>query len=455
MSPTSRRRTGWPTAAGEAGPGPSGISRKAGTSERQVRNIRLIFGCYGPIVPTSTSSVMRMQHSGIRKLMELASRDPGAIRLEIGEPDAPTPPHVVDAAARGAREGHTGYTSSVGAVDLRTALADKVTRVNGIVTAPTEVIVTSGAMHGLAIALATTVGPGDEVLVPDPEFPNWRMAAVMAGADVLTYPARAANGFVPTAEDIEAAVTPRTKVIIVNSPNNPSGAVYPASLLESIVEIARRHDLWVFSDECYESITFGVPHVSTATFDTDGRVLTFFSFSKSYAMTGWRIGYLVVRDADLQDHLAQVAEATVACTSSVSQRAALAALTGPQDSVERAVASYRERRDAAMALLHVRGVPCASPDGAFYLMVDVSAATTDGEAFALRLLADSHVSVSPGEAFGRGGAGMVRVSLASERSGLLEGLTRLADLVDQWSGTGSAGESSSLAGAVRAAPRAP
>ncbi|RMI13509.1 pyridoxal phosphate-dependent aminotransferase [Cellulomonas triticagri] len=383
-------------------------------------------------VPISTSPATRIHRSGIRTLMELAMRDPEAIRLEIGEPDVPTPAHVVAAAGRDAAAGHTGYTSSTGTPELRAALAEKVRRVNGLEVTAEDVVVTHGAMHGLAMAIAALAGPGDAVLLPDPEFPNWRMAAVAAGVDVTTYPAHAANGFVPTLADIEAAITPQTRVLVVCSPNNPTGAMYPADLLAGVVELARRHDLWVFSDECYEAITFDAPHVSPASFDTDGRVVTFFSFSKTYAMTGWRLGYVVSRDAGVVDLLGQVAEATVACPSSVSQRAALAAVTGPQDDVRTAVASYQERRDAAVALLAARGVPCVRPAGAFYLMVDVSAATTDSEAFALRLLDERHVAVSPGSAFGAAGEGMVRVSLAAERGALLEGLGRLADLVGAW-----------------------
>ncbi|MBW0255304.1 pyridoxal phosphate-dependent aminotransferase [Cellulomonas sp. PS-H5] len=377
-----------------------------------------------------------MHRSGIRTLMELAMRDPEAIRLEIGEPDVPTPAHVVAAAGRDAAAGHTAYTSSTGTPELRAALAEKVRRVNGLDVTASDVVVTHGAMHGLAMAINALAGPGDQVLLPDPEFPNWRMAAVAAGVDVATYPAHAANGFVPTLEDIAAAITPATRVIVVCSPNNPTGAMYPPELLAGVVELARERDLWVFSDECYEAITFDRPHASPAAFDTDGRVLTFFSFSKTYAMTGWRLGYVVSRDPGVIDLLGQVAEATVACPSSVSQRAALAALTGPQDDVTAAVDSYRERRDAAVALLDARAIPSVRPQGAFYLMVDVSAAMRDSEAFALRLLADRHVSVSPGSAFGPGGEGMVRVSLAAERGALLEGLSRLADAVADWSGAG-------------------
>jgi aspartate aminotransferase len=370
-----------------------------------------------------------MTRSGIRAVMELALADPHAVHLEVGEPDHPTPAHVVEAAARGAREGHTGYTSSSGTADLRAALADKVRRVNGLDVTPEHVVVTHGAMNGLTLVFQALLGPGDELLVPDPEFPNWRMSALTAGADVRTYPARPAAGFVPTLADIEATIGPRTRAILLSSPNNPTGAGYPPELLAGVVEIARRHDLWVVSDECYEAITFEGRHVSTATFDTDGRVITAFSFSKTYSMTGWRIGYVVLPSVGLAEQLAQIAEATVACPSSVSQRAAFAAVTGPQDSVTLAVADYRRRRDDAVALLTEAGVVCVVPHGAFYLLVDVSAVFPDGEELALRLLREEHVAVAPGEAFGAGGAGMVRVSLASDPEQLRTGLTRLTEVL--------------------------
>jgi len=383
-------------------------------------------------MPVISSPVAAIPPSGIRTLMELALRDPHAIRLEIGEPDTTTPPHVIQAAARDALAGHTGYTSSVGSADLRAALARKVTEVNGRATTADEVLVTHGAMHGLAMVLQTLLAPGQEVLVPDPEFPNWRMAAVAAGAAVGTYPTRADRGFVPTVADVEAAVTDRTRALVVCSPNNPTGAVYPAEVLAGILDVARRHDLWVLSDECYEAFTFDAPHVGLAAMDTDDRVLSFFTFSKAHAMTGWRVGYVVVPDPTVRELVEHLAEATVACPSVLGQRAALAALGGPQDHVVAARETYRERRDAAIDLLTTRGVPCVRPQGAFYLMVDVSAATSDSEAFARRLLAERHVAVAPGSAFGPAGEGMVRVSLAAGRAGLLEGLGRLADLVHGW-----------------------
>ncbi|MBO0922763.1 pyridoxal phosphate-dependent aminotransferase [Cellulomonas sp. zg-ZUI222] len=381
----------------------------------------------------ASSPVARIPRSGIRTLMDLALGDPSAIHLEIGEPDAGPAEHVVAAVAAAARDGRTGYTSSTGLVELRVAAAERVARTHGRATSPDEVVVTHGAMHGLAMAMATLLAPGDEVLLPDPTFPNWEMAAVAAGAAVRTYPAHAAAGFVPDPAEVASRVTPRTRALVVCSPNNPTGAVYPPDVVAGLVEVARRHDLWLLSDECYEAITFDRPHVSPLAYDTDGRVLGFFSVSKTYALTGWRTGWVVVPAPDVVEALGHLAEATVACPSTPGQVAALAALTGPQDGVADAVASYRERRDAACALLARRGVAHVVPDGAFYLMVDVG--TSDTDAFARGLLARRHVAVAPGSTFGTAAAGMVRVSLAAPRDQLLLGLERLADEVADPTGT--------------------
>ncbi|UZN05123.1 pyridoxal phosphate-dependent aminotransferase [Cellulomonas sp. S1-8] len=378
--------------------------------------------------PAPSSPVARIPRSGIRTLMDLALRDPRAIHLEIGEPDSAPAPHVVDAVAAAARDGRTGYTSSLGLSTLRAAAADRVHRTHRRPTTPDEVVVTHGAMHGLAMAMATLLAPGDEVLLPDPTFPNWQMAAIAASAVPRAYPTRAAHGFVPDPAEVEARVTPRTRAMVVCSPNNPTGAVYPDDVVAGLVEVARRHDLWLLSDECYEAVTFDAPHVSPLAHDTDGRVIAFFSTSKTYALTGWRTGYAVVPDPDVVEAFGHLAEATIACPSTPGQVAALAALTGPQDGVAAAVASYRERRDAACALLTARGVRHVEPQGAFYLMIDVGTQAT--EELAHRLLARRHVAVAPGTTFGEEAAGMVRVSLAAPRDPLLEGLGRLADEID-------------------------
>ena len=378
-------------------------------------------------IPAPTSAALRVPRSGIRTLMDLALRDPEALHLEIGEPDQGVAPHVVEADAAAGREGRTGYTSSVGLPALRAAVAQRVTLRSGRPTSAEQVVITHGAMHGLAMTFQTLLGPGDEVLLPDPMFPNWAMAVTAAGAVPRTYPTRAEHGFVPSAAEVEASITPRTRAILVCSPDNPTGAVYPAAALEELVEVARRHDLWLVSDECYEAITFGVPFVSPAAFDTDGRVVVLGSVSKTYAMTGWRIGWVATPDRNLLEVLGHLSEALVACPSTVGQIGAVAALTGPQEAVAAAVASYRERRDAATALLAARGIGYAEPQGAFYLLVDVEDDDTDG--FAQRLLARRHVAVAPGATFGTLATGLVRVSLASARPVLLEGLSRLADEV--------------------------
>lgn len=375
--------------------------------------------------PSPTSPVLRIPGSGIRSLMELALADPLAVHLEIGEPDATLPPHVVQAVAEAVGRGAAGYSSSLGLAELRRAAAARLARRTGTPVDPAQVVVTHGAMHGLAMAMATLLGPGDEVLLPDPVFPNWAMAATATGAVPRPYRTRRSHGFVPSVADVEAAITGRTRAIVVCSPNNPTGAVYPPGTVAALVELARRHDLWVLSDECYEQITFGVPHTSPAQYDTDGRVLVFHTMSKTFAMTGWRVGYAVVPDERVVESLGHLAEASVACPSTASQHAALAALEGPQDWVHEAVESYWDRRDVAVALLTARGVRFVEPEGAFYLMVDVGA--DDTEAFARSLLAERHVAVAPGSAFGTAARGMVRVSLAAPREQLVDGLDRLVD----------------------------
>ena len=378
-------------------------------------------------IPAPTSPALRVPRSGIRTLMDLALTDPEAIHLEIGEPDQPVASHVVEAAALAGREGRTGYTSSTGLPELRAAVAHRVTARCGRATDADDVVVTHGAMHGLAMTFQAVLGPADEVLLPDPAFPNWAMAATAAGAAVRTYPTRPEHGFVPVPAEVEAAITPRTRALLVCSPDNPTGAVYPPEVLAALVEVARRHDLWLLSDECYEAITFDAPFVSPAAFDTDGRVVVVGSVSKTYAMTGWRIGWVATPSAQLREVLGHLSEAEVACPSTVGQVGALAALTGPQDAVTAAVASYQARRDAATELLASRGVGFFRPEGAFYLLVDVEQEDTDE--FAHRLLARRHVAVAPGSTFGAQAAGRVRVSLAAARPALLDGLSRLADEV--------------------------
>jgi aspartate/methionine/tyrosine aminotransferase len=246
-------------------------------------------------MPAPASSIARsMPVSRIREIMELAWAYPEAIHLEVGEPDFPTPEHVVEAAQGAARMGLTRYAPNAGIPELREALAEKVTRRNGYGTRPDQVVVTQGGIQALYLTLRALLAPGDEVLLPDPAWPNYRMIAHLLGARVLSYPLVAEGGYLPRLEELERLVTPRTRAILVNSPSNPLGTVVHRELMEGLLLFARRHGLWFISDEVYDEVVFGDAFVSAGSVaDHSDRLVSIYSFSKVYAMTGWRVGYLV------------------------------------------------------------------------------------------------------------------------------------------------------------------
>jgi aspartate/methionine/tyrosine aminotransferase len=363
--------------------------------------------------------------SGIRELMELAWAAGDVIHLEVGEPSFPTPPHVVEAADRAARDGWTRYTPSAGVPALREAIAAKVGRRNGYHVGPDQVVVTAGGIEAIYLAMLGVLEPGDEVLLPDPGWPNFRMMARLAHAVERLYPLRPGLGFLPAAEDLERAVGPRTRAIVLNSPSNPLGTIIGADRLGELLDLAAGHDLWVISDECYDAITFDGSFASPAAVGHPERVISCYSFSKTYAMTGWRIGYLVV-PAGTPSPLGRLQQALLSCVNAPAQLAALAALTGPQDQVARMRDAYRERRDLLIPLLERLGVPCHRPAGAFYAWVDVADRAPSSRQFALELLRHQQVAVAPGTAFGPAGEGWVRLSLATDTDALLEGARRLA-----------------------------
>lgn len=385
-------------------------------------------GPYGAIVD--------MPRSGIREVMDLARDRPGVLHLEVGEPDFPTPEHVVEAAVRGARDGATKYTANAGTASLRAAIADAYRDRNGLSVAPEQVVVTHGAINALLTALMVLVEPGEGILVPDPGWPNYRMLATMLGAEAISYPLDPGDDYEPSLDALRAAAArPNAKVLLVNSPGNPTGAVWRRETLEQIMEIAREHDLYVVSDEVYEAIVFEGEHVSPALFDDDGRVVTISAVSKTYAMTGWRIGYLAA-SRELAELAAKTQEAVVACPGALAQVAAEAALRGPQDCVALMRDAYRRRRDVAVAALAGAGRLISVPRGAFYIMADVSGAGQDSAALARSLVVDHGVAVAPGTTFGPGGATTVRLSLASPESVIAAGIERLVGAIGE-RGSGS------------------
>jgi aspartate/methionine/tyrosine aminotransferase len=384
----------------------------------------------GVTLPPLSGALLEARHSGIREIGNLAAGRPGCIRLEAGQPDFKAPAHVAEAAKRAIDEGWTSYTHTAGLPGLRERLAGKLRRVNGIPAQPDQVVCGPGGVGVIYAALAALCNPGDEVLLPDPHWPNYTTMAAAVQARAAFYPCPAELGFLPDLERLEGLVTARTRVLVVNSPNNPTGAVYPPATLAALAEIARRHGLWLVSDECYDQIVLDGRPVAPSLFEhaEPGRVISAFTFSKTYAMTGWRLGYAAA-DPLVSDTMVKVLEATNSCPSTVTQKAGEAALDAPQDCVAEMVAAYRRRRDLVVDLLREAGLLLTVPEGAFYVLADVSPSGLDSRSFALRLLHGRGVGVAPGSAMGGVAAGAVRISLASSDQDLREGVGRLCELV--------------------------
>jgi aspartate aminotransferase len=375
-----------------------------------------------------SSAVAIMPESGIREIVALARNVPDCIRLDLGEPHFGTPEHIIAAADAAARAGETRYAPPAGLPSTREAAADKIRRVNKLEATADRVIITNGATSGLMNAFITCIDPGDEILLPDPGWPVWEMMTLAARGRVVRYATPASSGFLPDPAALDALVTPRTRAILINTPNNPTGVVMPPETVAAMVAFARRHDLWLISDECYDEILFEGEHVSAAHYDTDDRVISVFSCSKTYAMTGLRIGY-VLAPAALAPQMAKLQTAITSSINGPMQRAAEAAFTGPQDLARRMREAYGAQRDLARRLIEAAGLPFWTPQGAFYCMLDISPATTDTYAFARRMVSERKVSVAPGETFGPHGAGLVRISLATTPEKLEEGLTRLISVI--------------------------
>lgn len=378
-----------------------------------------------------STHIQTMPRSGIRQIMELAWTVEDPIHLEVGEPNFSTPEHVVEAAHRAALSGFTRYTPNAGIPELREVLAGKVKERNGIDATTDQVIVTPGAVAGLFSTLAALVDPGSEVLLGDPAWPNYALMDRLLNLDTVRFPVHPEHGFIPRAADIEPHITDRTRAIVLNSPGNPTGAITPEEVVHELLDLCREHDIWVLSDEVYDEMWFDHPPVAMAPFDRDGRVITFYSFSKTYAMTGWRVGYLVAWP-EVAEYILKAQEPTTSCVNAPAQKAAVAAITGPQECVAEMRNAYHQRRNLVAALLDERGIPYVRPTGAFYLMADISGAGMNDMEFARRLVLEKKVAVVPGSSFGPDSGHFVRVSLATAQEPLLEGVGRLADAVNDW-----------------------
>jgi aspartate/methionine/tyrosine aminotransferase len=368
-----------------------------------------------------------VEWSGIRIMFALADEIPGVVNLGIGQPDFDTPEFIRNAAKQALDEGYTRYPPAKGFEDLRQAIAGKLKRENNIIANPdTDIYVAVGAMQVIFNSCLHLLNKGDEVIVIDPGYDYYSQIRLFGGIPV-TVPARESNRFKVDPDDIRAAITDKTKLMIINTPSNPTGAILDEEILQAIAQMAMEHDLLVLSDEPYEHILFdGHRHVSIGSFDGMAqRTISAFTLSKSYAMTGWRVGYTVAPPAVI-DEMEKLMEHMVSGVTAVAQRAALAAIEGSQDSVRDMVAIYDKRRHIVYdGLNSIDGIRCLKPESTFYAFPNISSFGLSSWDFAKYLVKEHKVAVVPGNIFGKAGEGYVRISFAASIEQLKEGLARI------------------------------
>lgn len=357
------------------------------------------------------------------------------VHLEIGEPDFDTPKHVVEAAKKALDDGYTHYTPSVGLMETRAAVSRHLQRTRGLEVDPARVAITVGAKPVLFYALLALVNPGDEVIYPDPGYPIYESMARFVGAKPVPLPLREDRQFRFDPAELRALVTPRTRLIILNSPQNPTGGVFTRSDLEAVAAIAQEHDLVVLADEIYERILYSGEHVSIATLPgmLDRTVLAD-GWSKTYAMTGWRLGFGVFPLA-LMPHVERLAVNSVSCPAAFTQIAAIAALEGPQEPVMAMVDAFRERREALVnGLNELPGVRCHLPEGAFYAFPNIQGTGLASRQLADLLLQEGGVACLAGSAFGPQGEGFLRFSYANSLDNIHLALDRMRDVLERRAG---------------------
>lgn len=374
--------------------------------------------------------------SGIRRFFEIAATMDDVISLGIGEPDFVSPRPVIEAAQASLAAGQTGYTANAGLMELREAIAEELERLYGVRYDPaTEVLVSVGVSEAMQIAMLALLDPGDEILIPEPCFVSYAPTARFAGADVVYIPTRVEDRFQVTAETVERYVTPRTKVLFLAYPSNPTGAVLRRETLEEIAEVVLRHDLLVISDEIYDRLIYGeaferghtcIPSIPALR----DRTVLLGGFSKNYAMTGWRIGYVCAPPPILQA-VYKCHQYVVMSAPTMGQVGAVAAIRHCQEDVERMRQAYDARRRVLVEGLNAAGLPTFEPEGAFYAFPDIRSTGLDAETFAQRLLQEERVACVPGDAFGPSGTGYLRCSYATSLENVQEAVRRIARFAER------------------------
>ncbi|MGQ9529956.1 MAG: pyridoxal phosphate-dependent aminotransferase [Candidatus Bathycorpusculaceae bacterium] len=373
-----------------------------------------------------------IKYSGIRRFFDLVQKKPNVINLSVGEPDFVPPKHALDAGWQAMKEGKTHYTPTNGIPELREALAQKAYHDYGLNYDPnSEILVTAGGTEAIFLAVAGLVNPGDEVLIPNPGFVCYEPCVLLAGGVPVYIPLREENSFKPSVEDVISRITEKSRVMILNYPNNPTGAVLSYNEAASLTKIAVEHDIIVISDEVYEKIVYDeARHICFATFPgMRERTLVVNSFSKTYAMTGLRVGY-IYGPKEIMASLWLVHQYSVACVDSIAQHIAVAALKGSQDFVRSMVHEFDMRRKLVhKRLMEIDGFNCSLPKGAFYVFPNIKDFGMSSEEFAEFLVNEASVVTVPGSAFGVYGEGYIRVSYAAAYEKLEEAMNRIEEAV--------------------------
>ena len=351
------------------------------------------------------------------------------IHLEIGEPDFATPDNITDAAIRALRNGATHYTPASGILEVREATAAYITRETGTPTATENIVITPGSKNILLFALLSLVEPGDEVIIPDPGYPIYRSLVDFVEAKPVSWPVRQSNGFRPDPDELRALITPRTRMLILNSPQNPTGGMLLREDCEAIAALAQEHDLIVLSDEIYRRLVYEGEHVSLYSLDGMAeRTILMDGLSKAWAMCGWRVGFGAM-PVEIARRMDTLMINSSSCAAAFAQWAAVEAFDSPESdqAVERMLIEFRERRTALVdALNRIDGITCHTPHGAFYVFPDISATGWNDRELANTLLMEMGVAVLPGTSFGPGGAGHLRLSYANSIENLMTGAERIA-----------------------------
>lgn len=371
-------------------------------------------------------SVVNQPRSGIRRIMELSQTISNVLHLEVGEPLFHTPAHIVEAACLALNQGATKYTPNAGIMPLREAIAKKASKDLNIKILSDNVLVGVGGVQVINSAIRVCCEPGDEVLIPDPSWPNYQMMAVIANVRPVSYSLKFENNYQPDFDELEKLTSKRTRLIIVNSPSNPLGVVFSDKTMQEFVDFSKRHNIRLLSDEAYEKLVFDSKHVSPLPMDPDRQVISAYTFSKTYAMTGFRVGYAIT-DVQTIEQMKKIQEAYVSSVPGAMQMAAVSALEGPQDCVAQMRSVYEKHRRLAADILDNHNIKFFLPNGAFYMWIYAN--VKDSTQFAEKLVIENRVAVAPGSTFGKNGEGYIRISLASEKEVVQEGVKRLAQVI--------------------------